>query len=193
MRAKIAVIAAVVGLAAAGFAAADLLVPAAAARSDPATTTSTQIASTATTVVQTSSVSTSTTVSPQQRRVLPRKTVTPGAYNASVRQQTIEKTICRRGWTATIRPPVDFTNALKLQQMQLYGETGSPSTYEEDHFIPLELGGAPRNPRNLWPEPRAQSRRSDPLETTLKRKVCRGVITLAKARAAIRTFKNRNG
>ena len=59
--------------------------------------------------------------------------------------------------------------------------------------IPLELGGAPRNAKNLWPEPRAQSRFSDPLETQLKRKVCRGLVKLAKARATIRLFKNTQG
>jgi hypothetical protein len=71
--------------------------------------------------------------------------------------------------------------------------TGSPSEYEEDHFIPLELGGAPRNPKNLWPEPRSQSKLSDPPETKLKRQVCKGLIKLAKARAAIRLFKNTQG
>lgn len=25
--------------------------------------------------------------------------------------------------------------------------------YEEDHLIPLEDGGDPKDPRNLWPEP----------------------------------------
>ena len=28
-----------------------------------------------------------------------------------------------------------------------------PSHYQEDHLVPLELGGAPRDKRNLWPEP----------------------------------------
>jgi hypothetical protein len=42
-----------------------------------------------------------------------------------------------------------YTNALKLKQMKQYGETGSPSEYKEDHFIPLELGGAPKDPKNL--------------------------------------------
>jgi hypothetical protein len=110
-----------------------------------------------------------------------------------VRQSTIKKTICKSGWTKTIRPPVGYTNALKIQQMVLYGETGSPSEYEEDHFIPLELGGAPKNPKNLWPEPHSQSKLSDPLETSLKRKVCKGLMKLAKARAAIRLFKNTEG
>jgi hypothetical protein len=25
--------------------------------------------------------------------------------------------------------------------------------FEEDHFIPLAVGGSPRSPKNLWPEP----------------------------------------
>jgi hypothetical protein len=58
---------------------------------------------------------------------------------------------------------------------------------------PLELGGAPRNPKNLWPEPHSQSKLSDPLENKLKRQVCKGVMKLAKARAAIRAFKVTNG
>jgi hypothetical protein len=125
--------------------------------------------------------------------ILPDKRRTPGALNPKVRRSTIKKTICKSGWTKTIRPPVAFTNALKIKQMVLYEETGLPSTYEEDHLIPLELGGAPRNPKNLWPEPRSQSKLSDPLETKLKRKVCRGLLQLAKARAAIRLFKNTQG
>jgi len=28
----------------------------------------------------------------------------------------------------------------------------TPSHYEEDHFISLELGGNPRDPKSLWPE-----------------------------------------
>ena len=37
--------------------------------------------------------------------------------------------------------------------MRAYGETGSPSDYQEDHLVSLELGGHPTDPRNLWPEP----------------------------------------
>ena len=125
--------------------------------------------------------------------ILPDPKITPGRLNPRVRQSTIKKTICERGWTKTIRPPVSYTNALKIQQMVLYEETGSPSEYEEDHFIPLELGGAPRNPESLWPEPHSQSKLSDPLETQLKRKVCKHLMTLKKARAAIRLFKNTQG
>jgi hypothetical protein len=160
-----------------------------------ASTTTTTLPTTATepTVTLTTSTTTSTTTTTVPTLVLPIKSITPGVDNPTVRQGTIKKTICVKGWTKTIRPPVSYTNALKLMQMQQYGETGSPSDYEEDHFIPLELGGAPKNPMNLWPEPHAQSKINDPLETKLKREVCKGLIKLAKARAEIRAFKDANG
>ena len=110
--------------------------------------------------------------------ILPDPKITPGALNPKVRQSTIKKTICKSGWTKTIRPPVSYTNALKIKQMVLYEETGSPSEYEEDHFIPLELGGAPRNPKNLWPEPHSQSKLSDPLETSSSGKSAKASMTL---------------
>ena len=119
--------------------------------------------------------------------------LTPGAFNPAVSQATIGSTICDPGYTRTIRPPSSYTSELKLAQMRRYRETGPSSLYEEDHLIPLELGGAPRNPQNLWPEPRSESRVSDPLETKLKRGVCRGALTLAKARTTIHTYKATHG
>jgi hypothetical protein len=156
-------------------------------------TTVTQATTQSTSVTQTSATTVITPGPGQPSVILPDKKRTPGAFNPKVRQSTIKKTICKRGWTARIRPSVSYTNALKIKQMVLYEETGSPSEYEEDHFIPLELGGAPRNPKNLWPEPRSQATLSDPLETSLKRKVCKHVMTLKKARATIRLFKNTQG
>jgi hypothetical protein len=148
---------------------------------------------TTTTLPTTATEPTSTTTTTVPTLVLPIKSLTPGVYNPAVRQKTIKKTICVKNWTKKIRPPVSYTNALKLTQMQQYGEPGSPSDYEEDHFIPLELGGAPKNPKNLWPEPHAQSKITDPLETKLKRQVCKGLMTLKNARATIRAFKFANG
>jgi hypothetical protein len=60
---------------------------------------------------------------------------TPGVVNPDVTQANIRSTVCRRGWTATVRPPVDYTNALKARQMRAYGETGSPSAYQEDQRV----------------------------------------------------------
>jgi hypothetical protein len=157
------------------------------------TTTETQATTQSTSVTQTAGTTVTTPGPGEPSIFLPDPKITPGAFNPTVRQSAIKKTICKSGWTKKIRPPVAFTNALKIKQMVLYEETGLPSAYEEDHFIPLELGGAPRNPKNLWPEPRPQSKVSDPLENKLKWKVCKGLMKLAKARATIRLFKDTQG
>ncbi|WP_255637963.1 hypothetical protein [Amycolatopsis sp. DSM 110486] len=78
------------------------------------------------------------------RLPLPYSSCTPGTYNPDVTQSNIHSTICVSGWTATVRPPTSYTNPLKVQGI---------ADYEEDHMVPLELGGAPRDPKNLWPEP----------------------------------------
>ena len=58
-------------------------------------------------------------VRPHKAALLPR--FTPGVASAEVTQANIGDTVCRSGWTKTIRPPVAYTNALKLKQMRRYG------------------------------------------------------------------------
>jgi hypothetical protein len=122
---------------------------------------------------------------------LPDPSCTPGTVNPAVTQATIRATICRAGWTAIVRPPVSVTEPEKLASMAAYGLRGSPSAYEYDHLVPLELGGAVNDPRNLWPEPDYATRSGfyrnpkDRLENALKRMVCRGGITLAHAQRLI--------
>src|SRR5262249_31090768 len=81
-------------------------------------------------------------------------THTPGARYSKVTQATIKTTICVKGWTKTVRPPSSYTSALKRVQLVewQYADTNQ-AHYEEDHLISLELGGAPRSTRNLWPQP----------------------------------------
>lgn len=119
--------------------------------------------------------------------VLPDPTCTPGATNPGVTQGDIDQTICRSGWTATVRPPVGYTEPLKYQQMTAYGDTGSARYFEEDHLVPLELGGSPSSPRNLWPEPGASPNPKDSVENAANRAVCDGRMTLAAAQRAIAT------
>jgi hypothetical protein len=67
----------------------------------------------------------------------------------------------------------------------------NPRDYEEEHLIPLELGGNPTDPRNLWPEPYAKSipdggaRAKDEVENYLHKQVCAGVIPLQTAQQEI--------
>jgi hypothetical protein len=107
--------------------------------------------------------------------------LTPGVLNAAVTEATIHATICRRGWTATIRPPTSYTSALKLRQMAAYRATGRPEDYQEDHLISLELGGDPTDPRNLWPEPYPRASAVDRIENDLNARVCSGALPLAEA------------
>ena len=122
---------------------------------------------------------------------LPDPSCTPGSYNPNVTQSNIHSTICVSGWTATVRPPTSYTNPLKVQGIAAYGYSDTNlSDYEEDHLVPLELGGAPRDPGNLWPEPHYGTQTAytkDGVETKLKNAVCAGTITLSAARSAIRT------
>jgi hypothetical protein len=94
-------------------------------------------------------------------------------------------TICVRGWTAAVRPPETYTEQLKVRQMAAYGDTGPIGSYEEDHLIPLELGGSPVSPANLWPEPGASPNPKDSVESAGRRAVCAGAISLAAAQQAI--------
>ena len=119
--------------------------------------------------------------------------LTPGVLNPAVTQATIASTICRSGWTRTIRPPVDFTNALKLRQLRQYGMRGPPSAYQEDHLISLELGGNPADPRNLWPEPYPRASAVDQIENDLNRRVCTGSLTLAEGQRRESALKHRDG
>jgi len=118
---------------------------------------------------------------------------TPGVLNPDVTQANIRSTICRHGWTATIRPPVEYTNGLKRKQMRQYGETGSLSDYQEDHLISLELGGNPTDSRNLWPEPYPRASDVDRIENDLNAQVCSGQLTLEQARQREDTLKHTQG
>jgi hypothetical protein len=121
---------------------------------------------------------------------LPDPRCTPGAVNPAVTPGTLDSTICRSGWTATVRPPERVTEPEKLASMRAYGLTGT-SAYEYDHLVPLELGGAVNDPRNLWPEPDYPAREGfylnpkDRLETALRRLVCAGRLSLSAAQRAI--------
>ncbi len=89
-----------------------------------------------------------------------------------------------------IRPSPAYTSRLKRDQIISWGLAGGASDYEEDHFISLELGGHPTDPRNLWPEPygpKPGAREKDVVENYLHRQVCSGAMTLWQAQDAIVT------
>lgn len=124
---------------------------------------------------------------------LPDPTCTPGARNPRVDQSDIGTTICTAGYADSIRPPDSVTQKEKVASAAAYGYTGPLQTAEYDHLIPLELGGDPNDPSNLWVEPNdnpnatSTSNTKDTLENKLNDLVCSGTITLAQAQQAIAT------
>ena len=118
---------------------------------------------------------------------------TPGVLNPDVTQATIAATICRQGWTRTVRPPTSYTDSLKRRQMRAYRLTGPASGFQEDHLISLELGGHPTDPRNLWPEPYPRATRVDAIENELNAEVCDGSLTLAEAQVKESVLKHTQG
>lgn len=127
------------------------------------------------------------------RDIYPDPVRTPGATNPAITQENIRDTICNPRWsTRSVRPDESYTHRLKIQQIREYGYADTRlRDYEEDHFIPLNLGGNPTDPRNLWPEPYAASipdggvAAKDQVENYLHAEVCSGGLTLEQAQHEI--------
>ena len=124
---------------------------------------------------------------------LPDRRCTPGVSATAVTQANIRRTICRAGYSRKVRPPSSVTEPEKLASMRAYGDTGPahpahpPHDFEYDHLISLELGGAPNDLKNLWPEPGASPNPKDRLENRLHMLVCDGTLTLSAAQRQIAT------
>jgi hypothetical protein len=119
--------------------------------------------------------------------------LTPGVLNPAVTPATIRATICRHGWTKTVRPPVEYTDRLKAVGLRQYRLRGPPSAYQEDHLISLELGGNPTDPRNLWPEPYPRAAEVDRIENQLNGDVCSGRMSLVEAQRRESALKHADG
>ena len=111
--------------------------------------------------------------------------------NDAVVQTTIASTICKPGWTRTVRPGVDYTNFIKRHYLESEGLSWDEAPhFELDHIIPLELGGHPYAKGNLQLQPwggRDGARAKDVVETWLKRQVCAGRVKLKDAQECIYT------
>ncbi len=119
---------------------------------------------------------------------LPDPRCTPGVVSTAVTQHNLWSTICRPGYTKTVRPPEPETEAFKKKIMAAYREPGAMSEYELDHLVSLELGGS-NDAGNLWPErndhPPGAINSKDLVENALNKDVCSGRVSLAAAQTAI--------
>lgn len=113
---------------------------------------------------------------------------TPGVLNPKVTQATIGTTICVPRWAEKMRPAAWKTNQIEAVMIKAYGLPGGPDDYENDHLIPISVGGALLDSHNLYPQTRADATRKDRDEDRLHRAVCDGRMTLAQAQEEILTL-----
>lgn len=124
---------------------------------------------------------------------LPDQSCTPGALNPRVTQASIASTICRSGYTSSIRPPESITEPEKRANARSYAYSGSLGVAEYDHLVPLEVGGDPNDRRNLWVEPpspghlasQGVNNPKDAVEDEARSLVCNHEVTLAAMQNAI--------
>lgn len=115
---------------------------------------------------------------------LPDPRCTPGSIDPAVTQANIHSTICRSGYTRTVRPPEAQTERFKFRvAYPAYGDPHAEKT-ELDHLVSLELGGS-NDAANLWPETPPTPNPKDRVENALNHAVCDGRVTLAAAQDAI--------
>jgi hypothetical protein len=106
--------------------------------------------------------------------------------NPDVSKATIAVTICQPGWTRTVRPYVALMKTIKAEMLAAIGEPiERRNQFELDHKIPLALGGAVIDRRNLALQPIGQAHEKDAIEACLSSLVCQGKIELEDAQAAI--------
>jgi hypothetical protein len=115
--------------------------------------------------------------------LLPDRSCTPGAIDPAVTQANIGSTICRAGYTDTVRPPEAQTEAFKWNVAEpAYGQRDVSG--ELDHLIPLELGGD-NDAANLWVEAGPIPNPKDAVENALNQAVCDGQLPLRTAQREI--------
>lgn len=119
---------------------------------------------------------------------LPDPACTPGAVNPMVSQANIASTICHGGYSDSIRPPKTIIDTEEKNNAQSYGYTGNLADAAYDYLVPIELGGDPNDPRNLWVQPPAPAgtpmKKSD-VAHKLNAMVCTGKMKLTEAQEAI--------
>ena len=115
--------------------------------------------------------------------MLPDLSCTPGSVDPAVTQANIGSTICRSGYTETVRPPESQTEQFKFSVAEpAYGQSGVSG--ELDHLVPLELGGS-NDATNLWVEAGPLPNPKDAVENALNRQVCDGTLSLRVAQREI--------
>jgi hypothetical protein len=119
------------------------------------------------------------------RARLARRDLTPGARSPAVTQRVIASTICQKRWLEASTPSKSALRLLKAGALRRYAVHLSASDFVADHLIPIALGGAARDARNIWPQPVQQAQEDDAVEASLNRLVCARKLSLREAQRRI--------
>jgi hypothetical protein len=112
--------------------------------------------------------------------VLPDRQLTPGAVVTDD-----VATVCRSGYASSVRPRGAEWADIKAAARSRYEAAGEPVGTVGDHLVPLALGGAPRDLRNVWLQPYSDAHSKDLVEMQLWVLVCDGRMDLRAAQQRI--------
>jgi hypothetical protein len=116
--------------------------------------------------------------------IRPDAALTPGAV-----EDVDPAVMCQVGYSASIRRYDWKLRNRVFESYHLFNV--DRRNFELDHLVPISIGGAPNDPKNLWPQSRLTepwtAEVKDALEDVLHREVCAGQVPLKEAQDAIRT------
>lgn len=119
---------------------------------------------------------------------LPDEQRTPGSFDPAITQDNIATTICNPKFISARTPPPSWTAAMTRRMAAVLFPDQNPDNLALDQLVPIALGGAPQDLRNLWLQSwagEANGEKKNGLETLLNRMVCSGQLKLAAAQQAV--------
>lgn len=119
---------------------------------------------------------------------LPDHRRTPGAIDPTISQANIASTICNADFLAARSPQPSWTAAARRRLANAELADQPPENFALDQLVPISLGGAPTDARNLWLQTWTGEHgvaRKNALEQRLNRMVCDGQLSLARAQQMI--------
>lgn len=118
---------------------------------------------------------------------LPDHKRTPGAIDPAITQANLAATICNSEDEAEKSPPPSWKAAATRRLANSFYPDQNPDDFALDFLVPISLGGAQADPRNLWLQSWTgfDRERKDRLEMLLNRMVCSGQLPLSIAQQSI--------
>lgn len=119
-------------------------------------------------------------------QIKPDRRCTPGVTNPAATEKNVSKTVCKKGWAAKQKPAVSILIKERAAAAKAYGYADKQAKdLVLDYLVPLELGGARNDARNLWVQTVAEARKKKVVDDALKAAVCSGTMSLRSAQGLV--------